>query len=443
MNKYIILTTLVASLFVCGCKKKEQTKVSIPPTPAVLVKSEARPVYQYISTLGTTASKCSVNIVPQVSGQIVAVNFKQGDFVKKGQILAVIDKRPYQAAVMQAEGALRQSKAQLKIDELQVERNRKLAKDNYVDKQTFDSLVAKVEVDKGIVEVNEASLETAKINLAWCDITAPVDGKVGLYNIDLGNVVASGTSVITTIEQVDSLYVDFSISSQRLYDVQQLMKQNGGKLNITVEYIEDDMSHLKRKTTVGIVLNKMRYETGTAILRAELENKDFLFWPNQAVRVTFDLRKIDTVLVPDICVQTNKVGPYVYVATPYKSGVYIVKQVQVEKGQLYDNNKLRAITGVKAGDWVVQDVNQLRLQAGPYVYNATPQGLIIGEDGKPITSPEAMKNFMVETGKIADVLRAEMIKKMQESAMKASAPIQALQKARAETEAPVVGNSKK
>jgi uncharacterized protein YqgQ len=255
---------------------------------------------------------------------------------------------------------------------------------------------------------------------------------------------SAGTSVITTIEQVDSLYVDFAIPSQRLYDAQQLMKKNGGKLDITVEYIEDNMSHLKRKTSVSIVLNKMRYETGTAILRAELDNKDFLFWPNQPVRVIFDLQKIDAVLIPDICVNTNKVGPYVYVATPYKSGVYIVKQVQVEKGQLYDKNVLRAIKGdVKVGDFVVQDVNQLRLQAGPYVYNATPQGLIIGEDGKPITSPEAMKKFMVETGKIADELRAEMIKKMQEMAIKASAPEQALQKARAEAEAPVVVNSKK
>ena len=443
MNKYIILTTLVASLFVCGCKKKEQTKVSIPPTPAVLVKSQSRDVYEYISTLGTTASKCSVNIVPQVSGQIVSINFKQGDFVKKGQVLAVIDKRPYQAAVMQAEGALRQSKAQLKIDELKVERNRKLAKDNYVDKQTFDSLVAQVEVDKGIVAVNEANLETAKINLQWCDITAPVDGKLGLYNIDLGNVVSAGTSTITTIEQVNSLYVDFAIPSQRLYEVQQLMKDNGGKLNLTVEYIEDDMSHLKRKTSVGIVLNKMRYETGTAILRAELDNSDFLFWPNQPVRVIFDLRKFDAVLVPDICVQTNKIGPYVYVANLYKNGVYIVKQVQVEKGQLYDKNVLRAVKGIKAGDLVVQDVNQLRLQAGPYVYNATLQGLIIGEDGKVITSPEAMKKFMEETGKIADELRAEMIKKMQESAAKASAPTKALQKAREEAETPVVVNSKK
>ena len=141
----------------------------------------------------------TVEIRPQVSGVITDICIDEGDAVKKGQVLAVIDKRPYEAAVKQAEGNLRQAQAQLKIDQLQVERNRNLAKDDFVDKQTFDTIVAKVEVDKGQVEACQAALETAKINLGWCDITAPVDGKLGLYNIDLGNVVVAGSSAITTI----------------------------------------------------------------------------------------------------------------------------------------------------------------------------------------------------------------------------------------------------
>ncbi len=431
MKKYTLLPAIVGALVLCSCAKEEKPTMSVPPTPAVLVKAEGRQVCKYIPTLGTTASRHSVNIVPQVSGQIVEIKFKQGDSVKKGQILAVIDKRPYAAAIKEAEGALIQSKAQLKIDELQVERNRKLAKDNYVDKQTFDTLVAKVEVDKGIVAENEAILEKARIDLDWCDIVAPVDGKVGLYNINEGNIVTAGSSVITTIEQVDNLYIDFSIPSQRLYEAQNFMKSNGGKLNITVSYVEDDMSNLKRDTTVSVVLNKMRYQTGTAVLRGELENKDHLFWPDQPVRVTVNLNKIDAVLVPDICVQTNVRGPYVYVATPYKDGLYITKEVQVKKGQLFDSNVMRAVEGIKAGDFIVQDVNQLRLQAGPFVYSATPQGLIIGADGKPITDPQAMKKFMFDTAEVADSLRAEMIKKAKEAAAKAAVPVQAMQQARA------------
>ncbi len=442
MKKYPLMIAALASIAVCACAKKENGAVSIPPTPAVLVKAQARQVDEYISTLGTASSKSSVAVVPQVSGKIVSVGFKQGDKVRKGQILATIDKRPYAAEVKRAEGALIQSRAQLKIDELQVERNRKLAKDNYVDKQTFDALLAKVEVDKGLVESGEAALETAKINLEWCDIVAPADGTAGLYNIDEGNIVAAGTSVITTIEKTDSLYVDFAIPSQHLYEVRKLMSENGGKLGMTVEYVEEDKANMKREASVGIVLNKMRYETGTAILRAELENSDGMFWPSQPVRVKLNLRKKEAVLVPDICLQTNKLGAYVYVATPYKGGVYILKQLQISKGQLYDAGAMRAVSGIKAGDFIVRDVNQLRLQAGPFVYSANEQGLIIGEDGKPILDPAAMQKFMADTAKIADALRAEAMKSAAQAAAKEAAPGQALMKAREAAQKPAPQSAK-
>lgn len=411
MKEIFIPAIFAAALCLAACEKKETPKVSMPPTPATLVEAVGKTVPSYISTLGTTASLQSVNIVPQVSGQIVSINFKQGDMVKAGQILAVVDKRPYEAAVKQAEGNLLQARAQLKIDELQVERNRKLAKDNYVDKQTFDSLLAKVEIDKGIVAASEAALADAKIKLDWCDIKSPSDGKIGLYNIDAGNVVAAGSSVITTVEFVDKLFVDFVIPSQRLYDAMRKMKDDGGKLNITVSYLEDDMSSRKRQAKVQIVLNKIRYETGTAVLRGEIDNSDYMFWPNQPVKVVLDLDEIkDGVLIPDICIQTNNSGPYVYVASAYKSGVYIIKSVPVKKGQLYEGN-MRVVEGVKAGDLIADRVSQLRLQAGPFVYRATDKGMILGEDGKPLSTPEAMKNFMVEATKIADELRAEMMKK--------------------------------
>jgi len=429
MKKIIIPTLLAVALLLGACAKKEVKKTSYPPTPATLVQAVSKTVPAYISTLGTTASLQSVNIVPQVSGQIVSVNFKQGDIVKQGQILAVIDKRPYMAAVQQAEGNLRQAKAQLKIDELQVERNRKLAKDNYVDKQTFDSLLAKVDIDKGLVDTYKGALETAKINLQWCDVKAPSDGKLGLYNIDAGNVVSAGQSVITTVEYVDKLFVDFVIPSQRLYDAMQKMKSDGGNLNVKVSYIESDYTARSRQAKVHIVLNKIRYETGTAVLRGEIENSDHLFWPNQPVTVVLDLDEVkDAVLIPDICLQTNDAGSYIYLAAPYKDGVYIAKQTQVKKGQLYENN-LRLVEGIKAGDFVVERVSQLRLQAGPFIYRATENGVIIGADGKPITTPEGMKEFMVQSTKIADALRADMMKKMAEAAAPAQKQAAALKAA--------------
>lgn len=425
----IAAISAAVSILTFGCQKKIEKKVSYPPTPATLAKAEGKNVRKYIDTLGTISSLHSVNVVPQVSGQIVKINFKQGQHVNAGDVLAEIDSRPYEAAVLQAQGSLRQAEAQLKIDSLDVERNKKLAKDNYIDKQTFDTLVAKVEVDKGIVETCKAALMTAQINLDWCKIKSPISGKVGLYNINSGNVVAAGSSIITTIEQVDNLYVDFVVPSQSLYDVKRFMESNGGKTHVDVSYIENNLGNRKTVAEVDIILNKIRYESGTAILRGKLDNKDGLFWPNQPVKVRVNLEEQkDAVLIPNICIQIGPKSHFVYVATPYKDGVYIIKQTDVEEGQLFDND-MRAVTGVKAGEFVVKNTSNLRLQAGPFVYAATPQGLIIGADSKPIIDPAKMREFMVNATKVADELRAKFMKQAAEADAKKQAPIEALKAA--------------
>ena len=425
----IAAISAAVSILTFGCQKKIEKKVSYPPTPATLAKAEGKNVRKYIDTLGTISSLHSVNVVPQVSGQIVKINFKQGQHVNAGDVLAEIDSRPYEAAVLQAQGSLRQAEAQLKIDSLDVERNKKLAKDNYIDKQTFDTLVAKVEIDKGIVETCKAALMTAQINLDWCKIKSPISGKVGLYNINSGNVVAAGSSIITTIEQVDNLYVDFVVPSQSLYDVKRFMESNGGKTHVDVSYIENNLGNRKTVAEVDIILNKIRYESGTAILRGKLDNKDGLFWPNQPVKVRVNLEEQkDAVLIPNICIQIGPKSHFVYVATPYKDGVYIIKQTDVEEGQLFDND-MRAVTGVKAGEFVVKNTSNLRLQAGPFVYAAAPQGLIIGAGSKPIIDPAKMREFMVNATNVADELRAKFMKQAAEAAAKKQAPIEALKAA--------------
>ncbi len=425
----IAAISAAVSILTFGCQKKIEKKVSYPPTPATLAMAEGKNVRRYIDTLGTISSLHSVNVVPQVSGQIVKINFKQGQHVNAGDVLAEIDSRPYEAAVLQAQGSLRQAEAQLKIDSLDVERNKKLAKDNYIDKQTFDTLVAKVEVDKGVVETCKAALMTAQINLDWCKIKSPISGKVGLYNINSGNVVAAGSSIITTIEQVDNLYVDFVVPSQSLYDVKRFMESNGGKTHVDVSYIENNLGNRKTVAEVDIILNKIRYESGTAILRGKLDNKDGLFWPNQPVKVRVNLdEQKGAVLIPNICIQIGPQSHFVYVATPYKDGVYIIKQTDVEEGQMFDND-MRAVTGVKAGEFVVKNTSNLRLQAGPFVYAATPQGLIIGADSKPIIDPAKMREFMVNATKVADELRAKFMKQSAEAAAKKQAPIEALKAA--------------
>ena len=252
---------------------------------------------------------------------------------------------------------------------------------------------------------------------------------MGLYNINSGNVVAAGTSVITTIEQLDRLYVDFVVPSQRLYDVKRFMEANGGKASVDVSYIEDDLGHRKTVAEVDIILNKIRYESGTAVLRGRLDNKDGLFWPNQPVKVRVNLEEIKgAVLIPNMCIQIGPKEPFVYIAAPYKDGVYVISQRDVGEGQLFDGG-MRAVSGVKDGEMVVKSVSSLRLQAGPFVYAATPEGLIMGADSKPILDPAKMREFMSNATAIADELRAKFAKEAAEAAAKKQAPVEALKAA--------------
>ena len=391
-----LFAVLIAAACVAGCAKKAEAPRQIPPAPVVLGEAEQRDVFKFIDTLGTTSSFQSVKIVPQVTGQIVKINFKQGDYVKEGDILVEIDKRQYHAGVLAAEAAVAKAKSQLKIDELDASRNKKLAEQNFVSKQTYDSLVAAVESDKAALKSAEAELETAKINLDWCDVRAPISGKAGFFNIDLGNVVNANSqnSMITTIEQTDKLYVDFFVPSARQFEVQSLMKERGGSLDLDVACVDGKVSNGKTvKAKVVAVENRARYSSSTLVLRGFLDNKDFVFWPDQSVKVSLELDEVKgAVLVDNAAVQVDNVGHFVYVAEHVEGGVYRVKKVQVKLGQLYPGGKY-LVEGLKKGDKVIV-YGQLRVADGAFAYSATEQGVPFGADGKPIADPQKIQEFV-------------------------------------------------
>ncbi len=420
MNRIkLTMIALATSLCFSACKE-EKVEVKTPATPAELSAITTKDITAYLATVGTTTAFESVDVIPQVSGQIIAVNFTQGTNVKVGDILFSIDKRPFQAVVDSAKAELERAEAQLKIDTLDAQRNENLVKDGYVDKQTYDSLLAKVDMDKASVSAAKANLEQAQINLDWCDIKSPIDGKIGLYNINLGNIVNKDQTVLTTIQKLDKLYVDFVVPSQHLQKVLQVMEKNAGKIDILVSYIEDNMKDKVRKTTASIVLNKMRYETGSAILRGELDNADFLFWPSQAVAVEVDYNPIKNAkLIPEVAVQTGPLGSFVYTATSLKNGLFLVEQTPVKLGQHYENNTLWHVEDLKQCDFVVTKISELRLQAGPWVYRASAKGVPFGTDGKEITDPKAAQEFIMSTADIVDGYRAEAMKKKQEAAASA------------------------
>lgn len=413
MKKSITLILCIAMAFAAtGCKKQEKEQILRPPAPVVLKLAESKDVNLYISTLGTTDSAESVNVIPQVSGQLMSLNFKQGDMVKAGQILATIDKRPYEADVLAAKAAFAQAKAQLHIDSLEVERNKKLVEQNYVDKQTFDGYVAKVESDKAHVDAAKAKLMLAEINLDWCDVKAPVDGKVGLFNIDKGNIVSanSPTSMITTIERLNELYVDFFVSGDRQFDVRRLMAERGGSLDMEVLFIDKKMQSYSRKGKVSIVENRNRYQSATLVLRGVLDNSDGMFWPSQSVKVRVDMQLYKGgIMVSSAAVMVDNLGQYVYTASPIGNALYTIKKSPIKIVQQYPNGDY-LVEGVKAGDFVVQR-GQLLISQGAIAYAATEAGVPLDKDLKPI-APANIKSFIEKaTAKKAEITAKEMAQK--------------------------------
>ncbi|MBO6103048.1 MAG: efflux RND transporter periplasmic adaptor subunit [Opitutales bacterium] len=412
----------IAALLFFGCGKKEAPKAAQrPPAPVVLKPAVKKDSHRFISSLGSTSSFESVNIVPQVTGQIVDVKFKQGDFVKKGQILAEIDRRPYQAKVKAAEASLAQAKAQLKIDSLEVERNRDLAKNNYVSKQTFDSYKAKVDVDEALVKSAEADLALAEINLDWCSVKSPVDGKAGFFNVNAGNIATANSTLITTVENLSKLYVNFFIPADRQFEVQELMKKSGS-LDVEVSYRGADGKYSARTAKARIVENRSRYESSTLVLRAELDNSDSMFWPNQQVKTVLNTVFVkDAVFVPNAGVSVDNVGSFVFVAKKLDGALYSISKVPVKTVQLFpDGNYM--VEGVKDGGLIVVG-GQLRIANGAFAYAAIPQGAPIGADGKPIVNPADVKKFIGEISQKAAQYAAKSAAKSSEaSAQKQEKP---------------------
>ncbi len=410
MKKVVIpaMLALFSVFFLNACKPEQKTVAPMPPSPVVIVEAKKLDCPRYLECLGTTHSLQSVDIVPQVSGQIMKVPFTQGEIIREGEIIAEIDSRPYDAAVKQAKALLNQYEAQLKIDELEVKRNEKLVKDSYIDRQTYDTYLAKVEMDKALVESAKAGLIKAQIDLDWCVIKAPFTGKIGFRELDVGNVAKAGTSRITTIEQVDTLYIDFVVPSQHLYEARTFMEKNGGFLDLQIKYIEATMRDKVLNAKAKIVQNKIRYKSGTAIIRGEIDNKNGLFWPNQPVKVNmiFEVMK-DAILIPYAAVET---GPnetkYVYAADVVEWPVRLVKKYPVKIIQINDDSTC-VVQGIPVGANVIT-MGQLAVSMGAYAlaYSSTIAGMPYGKDGKTI-EPASIRDFLGSATMIAEKLRAQ------------------------------------
>jgi multidrug efflux system membrane fusion protein len=320
------------------------------PVSVATVLQETVPIR--LQGIGNVEAYQTVSLKARVDGQIVTVNFREGDPVKKGEVLFRIDPRPYEAALRQAEAnALRDAAARDQARS-QDRRYQELLAKNFVSKEAYAQIRTNAETAAATVKASQAALENARLNLEYCTITSPLDGYVGRVLLQAGNMVrANDANPLVVINQVRPIYVNFAVPEQNLPDVRKY--RAAGPL--TVETVPDPGAPPVQGQLI-FVDNAVDPSTGTIRLRAQFENADAALWPGQFVNVSLRLaEQVDAIVIPSPAVQNGPQGQYVYVVGP--DLVADVRKITVLRT---DGERTIVATGLEKGERVVTR-GQLRL----------------------------------------------------------------------------------
>jgi multidrug efflux system membrane fusion protein len=340
-------TILLAVLALAGCEPSGGPPKPFEPPPAAVTVATATaadvPLYQ--EEIGRCVARESVTLQPQVSGRIVQIHFTDGADVKPGDLLFTIDPRPFQAQVAQAEANLAQSMAERDLAKLELTRATTLLEKKAIAQQEVDTARNAVDVALAKCRQNEAALDTARLNLEYCTLRSPIEGRTGRRLVDMGNTVTANTTALLVIQRLDPIYADFSVTESGLGAVQKKMK--GRTLQAEIRIPEEPAE--PRLGELTFLDNAVQEGTGTVMLRATVQNGDRRLWPGRFVKVRLILDTIKgAVLVPGEAPQISAMGPFVYVI----SDDLTADLRPVKLGQKQGPNVV-VQEGLKAGERVV------------------------------------------------------------------------------------------
>jgi multidrug efflux system membrane fusion protein len=341
-----------------GDPKPSSARANTAPTVPVSVSTvERRDMPYYLTGLGSVTAFYTDNIKSRVDGELVTVNFKEGQFVNKGELLAVIDTRPYQVVLDQSQATLFRDQALLRDAKLNLDRFKNLLQvSGAMSQQQVDTQASLVDQLEGTVRNDQAAIDNAKLNLIYCHITSPISGRVGLRLVDPGNMVhATDTNALLVITQLQPIAVLFTLPEDSLPTVQQHM----GKGTLEVDaYSRDDQTKLGTGK-LETIDNQIDQTTGTGRLKAVFDNKDNQLWPNQFVniRLLLEVRK-DSTVIPAAAIQRGPQGTYVFVAKADNTAD--IRPVTVAFTQ---DNLANIASGLSPSEVVITD-GQDKLQAG-------------------------------------------------------------------------------
>jgi multidrug efflux system membrane fusion protein len=346
---------LAASLASVSCSSKTAAVGPDLAVPVNVAKAVKKTVPIQLSAIGTAEAYSTVSIKGQVNAVLKEVHFKQGDFVKKGDLLFTLDARPFQASLAQAQANLARDKAQADLTIVQAERYKKLYDQGISAKEQYDQMQANAAAQQGSVHADEAAVESAKLQLQYCAIYSPVDGRTGALQVYPGNLVKENdVPVLVVINQIAPLYEDFSVPEQYLGVIKKYMA--GGRLQIEATPYGDTAAEIGYLTFVD---NTVDNTTGTIKLKGTFANTDHRLWPGQFSTVSLRLSEEENAtVVPTQAVQTGQSGDFVFVIKPDQTA----ESRPVKVARTLGTESVIA-KGIEPGETVVTD-GQLRLIPG-------------------------------------------------------------------------------
>jgi multidrug efflux system membrane fusion protein len=319
------------------------------PLPVIVQAAAKGDIDVYLDGLGTVTPLATVTLRTQINGLLMQVAFQEGQMVNKGDLLAVIDPRPYQVALEQAQGQQIQAQAQLAEAEADLDRYTKLSEQDSIAKQQVDAQRALVDQDRGLVQTDQAAIDSAKLNLSYCHVTAPVSGRVGLRQVDAGNYVTPGDSNgLVVLTQVKPITVIFTLPEDNVPDVAARLHAGAA---IPVEAFDRTESRKLATGTLTTIDNLIDTTTGTFKLRATFANDDETLFPSQFVNVhmLLDVEK-DVLVIPSSGVERGSQGTYVYLVKD--DSTVTARAVTLGKSE---DERVEVTSGLAPGDRIVVD----------------------------------------------------------------------------------------
>jgi len=347
-----------------GAAQRGAQQADTGPVPVTVVEAAVQEVPVYASALGTVSAMNTVTVSPQIGGQLMSINFREGQEVKQGDVLAQIDPRSAQASYDEAAAARRQNQALLATARSNYQRSSSPEYQQYVAKTDLDTQRNQVAQYESAVAANDASMRAAQVQLQYTRVTAPISGVAGIRAVDAGNVVSAGTALVT-LTQIHPIHVVFNLPERQLGDVR--AAQQAGTVGIAA-LDRTDAHVISGDGRLDVVDNLISSDSGTFRARALFDNQDNALWPGQFVNVRLQLRTITSgIVIPTQAVMRGPDGEYVYVVQPDNT----VKMQTVRSGVEVGDSQVQVTEGLKGGERVVSE-GQFRLKPGSKVTALKP-----------------------------------------------------------------------